>query len=135
MGAARIASASVIYPDREHSDPRFDCSAESYYFPYSDDQAVPLEVTAGSVIIFNGYLLHRSLPNASVHGLRRALVFHYMSAESLLPWTRPPKDVHIGKWDFRDIMIAAGRDPHAWRGVADISRCYVRPDRDGGCHR
>jgi phytanoyl-CoA hydroxylase len=41
---------------------------------------------AGDALVFDGYLLHRSLPNAGQSGMRRALVNHYMSAESLLPW-------------------------------------------------
>jgi phytanoyl-CoA hydroxylase len=127
--------AGVIYPDREHDDPRFDCSIEAYDFPYSDDDAVPVQIKAGSVLLFNGYLLHRSLPNTAHSGLRRALINHYMSAQSLLPWTRPPEGVHVAKWDCRDIVMVAGRDPHAWRGTADITRPYIRPDRDGGCHR
>jgi phytanoyl-CoA hydroxylase len=125
----------VIYPDRDQEDPRFDCSVEAYDFPYQDSDAVPVEVAAGSVLLFNGYLLHRSLPNAARSGLRRALVNHYMSAQSLLPWTRPPDDVHVAKWDCRDIVMVAGRDPYGWRGITDVSRPYIRPDRDGGCHR
>lgn len=125
----------VIYPDRDQDDPRFDCSIEAYDFPYQDADAVPVEIAAGSVLLFNGYLLHRSLPNAARSGLRRALVNHYMSAQSLLPWTRPPDDVHVAKWDCRDIVMVAGRDPYAWRGITDVSRPYIRPDKDGGCHR
>jgi len=127
--------AGVIYPDREHEDPRFDCSIEAYDFPYSDDDAVPVEIQAGSVLLFNGYLLHRSLPNTARSGLRRALINHYMSAQSLLPWTQPPEGVHVAKWDCRDIVMVAGSDPYAWRGTADITRPHIRPDRDGGCHR
>jgi phytanoyl-CoA hydroxylase len=125
----------VIYPDREHDDPRFDCSAEAYDFPYSDDDAVPVEIEAGSVLLFNGYLLHRSLPNTAASGMRRALINHYMSAQSLLPWTQPPAGVHVAKWDCRDIVLVAGHDPYAWRGTADLTRPYIRPERDGGCHR
>src|SRR5690606_30873009 len=76
----------VIYPSREQDDPRFDCTGEAYDFPYSDDDAVPVEIPAGTALIFNGYLLHRSLQNSGRHGYRRALANHYMSAESLLPW-------------------------------------------------
>src|SRR5580693_7036933 len=60
----------VIYPDRDQDDPRFDCSIEAYDFPYQDTDAVPVEVAAGSVLLFYGYLLHRSLPNAAPTGLR-----------------------------------------------------------------
>ena len=76
----------VLYPDREQDDPGFDCSIEAYDFPYRDSDAVPVEIPAGSAVIFNGYLLHRSLQNSGRHGFRRALAHHYMSAESLLPW-------------------------------------------------
>ena len=125
----------VIYPDREHDDVRFDCSVEAYNFPYRDDEAVPLEVPAGSVIFLDGYLLHRSLPNTVRSGMRRALVNHYMSAESLLPWLQPPADVHIGKWDYRDVVMVAGADPYAYKGIVDASAPHIRPDRDGGCDR
>jgi len=125
----------VIYPDRDQDDPRFDCTIEAYEFPYQDADAVPVQVAAGSVVLFNGYLLHRSLPNTARSGLRRALVNHYMSAQSLLPWTLPPAGVHVAKWDCRDIVMVAGQDPYAWRGTTDTSRPYIRPDRNGGCHR
>lgn len=125
----------VIYPDREHDDERFDCAIEAYNFPYGDDDAVPVLITAGTVLIFNGYLLHRSLPNTGKHGLRRALANHYMSARSLLPWRNPPEDVHIAKWDYRDIVMVAGNDPYAYKGIADHSTPLIRPDRDGGCGR
>ena len=125
----------VIYPDREHDDPRFDCAIEAYDFPYRDEDAVPVEVPADAVVLFNGYLLHRSLPNTARDGLRRALASHYMSAQSLLPWTRMPEGMHTAKWDCRDIVMVAGTDPYAYRGTADITTPHIREDRDGGCHR
>ena len=76
----------VIYPAREHDDERFDASVEAYGFPHDDGDAIAVELTAGSVLFFDGYLLHRSLPNTGRAGMRRALVNHYMSAQSLLPW-------------------------------------------------
>ena len=66
----------VLYPDRDHDDPRFDCEVEAYDFPYRDEDAVAVEVAAGSVVLFNGYLLHRSLQNSGKHGYRRALANH-----------------------------------------------------------
>ncbi len=125
----------VLYPDREQDDDRFDCSIEAFDFPYRDEDAVPVEVPAGSAVIFNGYLLHRSLQNSGRHGYRRALANHYMSAESLLPWKGVPEGVHVGKHDFRDVVLVAGEDPYAYKGVADISRPLSRPDKDGGCDR
>lgn len=128
--------AGVLYPDRDHDDPRFDCAIEAYDFPYDDDDAVPVEVEAGSVVLFNGYLLHQSLPNTRPGSFRRALVNHYMSAESLLPWRGPlPVGMHIGKFDHRDIMLVAGHDPYAYKGTPDIVETYLRKDKDGGCDR
>lgn len=125
----------VLYPDREQDDDRFDCSIEAYDFPYRDEDAVPVEVPAGAAVIFNGYLLHRSLQNSGRHGYRRALTNHYMSAESLLPWRAVPEGVHVGKHDFRDVVLVAGEDPYAYKGIEDISRPLSRPDKDGGCDR
>jgi phytanoyl-CoA hydroxylase len=125
----------VLYRDRAHDDPRFDCSIEAYGFPYRDSDAVPVEVPAGAVVFFNGYLLHRSLPNTARHGFRRTLVFHYMSAESLLPWGSLPPGTHVGKFDYRDIIMVAGNDPYSWRGIDDIATMHARADRDGGCGR
>jgi phytanoyl-CoA hydroxylase len=125
----------VLYPDRDHDDPRFDCEVEAYDFPYGDHDAVAVAVPAGSVVLFNGYLLHMSLPNTGRHGLRRALVNHYMSAQSLLPWMLPPPGVTMGRADHRDIVLVAGTDPYAYKGTVDLMRPHVRPDGQGGCLR
>jgi phytanoyl-CoA hydroxylase len=125
----------VLYPDRDHDDPRFDCEVEAYDFPYDDHDAVAVAVPAGSVVLFNGYLLHMSLPNTGRHGLRRALVNHYMSAQSLLPWMLPPPGVTMGRADHRDIVLVAGTDPYAYKGTVDVMRPHVRPDGQGGCLR
>jgi ectoine hydroxylase-related dioxygenase (phytanoyl-CoA dioxygenase family) len=124
----------VIYPDREHDDGRFDCATEAFDFPYDDADAIPLEVSAGSVVVFDGYLLHRSLPNTSL-GMRRSLVTHYMSASSLLPWLQAPPGVPAVAHDHRDIVMISGTDPYAWKGITEIVRPEVRPDRSGGCLR
>ena len=128
-------SRNVLYFQEWHGDPRFDCALEAQGFPYTDADAVPVEVKAGSIVFFNGYLLHRSLPNRAPSGYRRALVNHYMSAESLLPWiwksegTREP----VSQLDVRDIVMIAGEDPYAWRGVDSIHQPHVRPSGKGGC--
>lgn len=125
----------VLYPARDQDDPRFDCTTESYDFPYTDADAVPVEIPAGTALIFNGYLLHRSLENSGRHGYRRALANHYMSAESLLPWSPPGAHEHMGIADFRDIVLVAGEDPYAYKGTVDVRKAYSRPDKDGGCDR
>lgn len=125
----------VLYPAREQMDPRFDCTTEAYDFPYTDEQSVPVEVPAGTAVVFNGYLLHRSLENSGRHGYRRALANHYMSAESLLPWRPPTASEHMATADYRDIVLVAGQDPYAYKGTEDLARSYSRPDKDGGCDR
>jgi phytanoyl-CoA hydroxylase len=125
----------VIYPVRDQDDPRFDCTQEAYQFSYRESEAVPVEVPAGAAVVFNGYLLHRSLPNKAAHGTRRALVHHYMSAESLLPWLQPITAKAIALHDHRDIELIAGDDPYAYAGTTDIMRPGVRPDGEGGCVR
>lgn len=134
--------AGVLYPQARQSDRRFDCAQESTRFPYDDQDAVPVEVKAGSIVFFNGYLLHRSLPNQAAAGtFRRVLVNHYMSASSLLPWTDNLQDHDcfvdesrtVAKADCRDIVMVAGRDPYAWMGLTDRNRPHVRPSGEGGC--
>ncbi len=122
----------VIWPDHRHEDRRFDCTGESI-FPYRDEDAIPVEVKAGSIVFFNGYLLHRSLPNRAKAGYRRVLVNHYMSAESLLPWHCPPQGAAMGTLDYRDIVMVAGDDPYSWKGTQDIAEVHVRPSGEGGC--
>lgn len=125
----------VLYPDREQEDESFDCTREAYDFPYDDADAIPVNIPSGAAVIFNGYLLHRSLKNSGERGYRRALVNHYMSAESLLPWQTLPEGVFIGEHDFRDIVMVAGIDPYAYKGIQEISKPHSRPDKDGGCDR
>ena len=127
--------AGVLYPDREHDDTRFDCTAEAYGFAYDEADAEPVEVPAGALVMFDGYLLHRSLPNTGRHGMRRAFVSHYMSARSLLPWYPPAEGSWMGKTDTRDVLLVAGEDPYAYKGTVDVHHPHVRPDRDGGCLR
>jgi len=124
----------ILWEQRWHGDRRFDCAEESVGFPYTDEDAIPVEVEAGSVVFFQGYLLHRSLPNRAPAGTyRRALVNHYMSCESLLPWHKPAENEPMAKVDYRDIIVVAGVDPYAYRGTKDIARPVVRPAGDGGC--
>ncbi|HEX7010048.1 MAG TPA: phytanoyl-CoA dioxygenase family protein [Phycisphaeraceae bacterium] len=124
----------ILWPQHEHHDRRFDCAGEAVGFPYTDDDAVPVEMPAGSIVFFNGYLLHRSLPNVARSGYRRCLVNHYMSAESLLPWFSPGHlPVSVGQADYRDIEMICGQDPYAYKGTEDLSRPHVRPSGEGGC--
>lgn len=122
----------VMYFQEWHGDQRFDCAHEARGWPWSSDDAVPVEVKAGSIVFFNGYLLHRSLPNYATSGFRRSLVNHYMSAESLLPWFGSAEG-NVATLDNRDIVMIAGEDPYAFMGTVDKMECHVRPDGKGGC--
>jgi len=134
--------AGVLWPQAQQSDARFDCAEESTGFPYTEADAVPVEVKAGSIVFFNGYLLHRSMPNRAPDGtFRRVLVNHYMSASSLLPWTQNlqthPTFIDgtrsVAKADSRDIVMIAGEDPYAWMGTEDVAKPMVRSSGEGGC--
>jgi len=111
--------SGYLYPQRPHNNPdEFDASRESYGFDESAE--VPVEVKAGTVVFFNGYLLHRSRKNRS-NIYRRVLVNHYMNAWSLLPWGTIKDDqgnsVSVASADRRLIIPVAGHDPYAWKGT------------------
>jgi len=125
--------AGILWEMEKHNNPDFDCTDVSVGFPYTDADAVPSEVKAGSVVFFNGYTLHRSLPNVASRGFRRALVYHYMSASSLPPWRPPREGEFVSTLDHRDVVIVAGRDPYHWKGYEDIMKPSVRPSLEGGC--
>jgi hypothetical protein len=116
--------SGYLYPQRAHDQPdEFDIAAESYGFDASDE--VPVEVEAGSVVFFNGYLLHRSRRNRSKI-YRRVLVNHSMNAWSLLPWTKTEDGRMVSQADGRAIVPVAGIDPYAWKGVETPSDVYLR---------
>jgi len=106
--------SGYLYPQREHKNPEeFDFAGESYGF--DETAEVPVEVSCGSVVFFNGYLLHRSRKNRS--GIyRRVLVNHYCNAWSLLPWSMREGE-RPATADRRAIVHVSGVDPYAWKGV------------------
>jgi phytanoyl-CoA hydroxylase len=102
-----------LYEQRDHGQPdEFDSARESHGFDDSDE--VPVEVKAGTVVFFNGYLLHRSRRNRS-NVYRRVLVNHYMNAWSRLPWSIVEGE-SAATADRRNVVHIAGRDPYAWAG-------------------
>jgi ectoine hydroxylase-related dioxygenase (phytanoyl-CoA dioxygenase family) len=132
-GCLRVLSGShrsgYLWPTRSHGKPEeFDFADESFGFDATDEIAV--EVEAGTVVFFNGYLLHRSLKNRS-SDFRRALVNHYCNAWSLLPWSTGPfqklRATEIATHDERNI-VPIGEDPYAWKGYTDPpGRVFLRP--------
>jgi ectoine hydroxylase-related dioxygenase (phytanoyl-CoA dioxygenase family) len=117
----------VLYQTRDRPDARFDGTPEAHGFPHAADEATPVELPAGAALVFDGYLLHRSLPNRTTRP-RRALVNHYMSAESLLPWFPPRAGEPMATLDHRDILLVAGEDPYAAKGTVDVVRPRLRPE-------
>jgi phytanoyl-CoA hydroxylase len=91
-----------------------------------ENQMIPVEVKSGSVVFFNGYTLHSSRRNHTTDNFRTALVNHYMSAESMLPWDQDGK-LELTE-DCRDIVLVSGSDPYAWKGVTDLNKPYLRPE-------
>lgn len=76
----------------------------------------------------HGYLLHRSKRNRA-ESSRRALVNHYMSAQSLLPWgtTTEPS---TGLEDNRQVVQVVGADPYIWKStpLSDPSQVFLRDE-------
>jgi ectoine hydroxylase-related dioxygenase (phytanoyl-CoA dioxygenase family) len=106
-----------LYPQRDHTNrDEFDFGQESYGF--DDTGEVAVEVKAGAVVFFNGYLLHRSRKNRS-EIYRRVLVNHYMNAWSLLPWSVQEGE-RPANADRRGVTLVAGSDPYAWKGYDDL---------------
>jgi hypothetical protein len=108
-----------LYPQHPHERlGEWDFAPQSYGF--DDSAAVPVEVKAGDVIFFNGYLLHASFKNRS-EIYRRALVNHYMNSWSLLAWG--------GSADDRRIVPVAGIDPYHWKGYEPLppEGVWIRP--------
>jgi ectoine hydroxylase-related dioxygenase (phytanoyl-CoA dioxygenase family) len=116
-----------LWPSQPCDDPRFDGSPEAVGWPGEREGGVAAEVRAGSVVFFNGFTLHRSLNNTRSQGYRRALVLHMMSAHSELPWAFGQS--RHAPHDYRDIVMVCGRDPFEQRGLEDLARSYLRPER------
>jgi len=115
-----------LYPLGAHGNPdEFDPGEEAHGFDASAEILVPAK--AGDVIFFNGYLLHRSKRNASPDRPRRALVNHYCSAWSNLPWMMR-QGIDVGTSDYRAIVPVVGDDPYPERGIEPgADEVFLRP--------
>lgn len=119
-----------LWPSRACSDPRFDGSPESFGWEserWPAEGGLPVEVSAGSVVFFNGYTLHRSLDNRCKSGYRRALVNHCMSARQPLPWSFGASA--FAPDDYRDIVMVSGADPYQSRGIEELARPFLRTEK------
>lgn len=112
----RVPSSSSQYADVDTVD----------VSGYPQQAILPVPVSKGSVVFFNGYTLHSSKRNNTTDCFRTALVNHYMSAESMLPWDQdgnlPPTE------DLRDIIMVAGEDPYAYKGTVEVNKPFLRPE-------
>ncbi len=120
-----------LYPTQKHGDPdEFDTHDDMAY-GFDEEPQIPVEVEAGGVVFFNGYLLHQSLRNRTDAFYRRVLVNHYLSCESLLPWTDTKEGKPVARADVRVVFPVAGVDPYAWKGYEKPSdtRLYIRKAR------
>jgi phytanoyl-CoA hydroxylase len=119
--------AGFLFPQRPHENPEeFDFAPESYGF--EETAEVPVEVETGSLVFFNGYLLHRSRKNRG-RALRRVLVSHYCNAWSLLPWSLKDGE-RPANADRRCVVPVSGSDPYAWKGYEPApDTVWVRPCR------
>lgn len=130
-GCLRVIPGShrrgILWPHGPHDDPRYDPVGEAHHHPYSESDAVTLEAEPGDLLVFNGYLLHRSGRNQASHGYRRSLAFHSVRAETLMPWMGAERRGPIGGADCRDFEMVCGEDPYAFRGREDVSPPWMRP--------
>ncbi|MGJ8693652.1 MAG: phytanoyl-CoA dioxygenase family protein [Thalassotalea sp.] len=117
---------AYIYPRIENTDLNFADLDTVDVSGFSKQKIIPVAVKRGTVVFFNGYTLHSSLKNSSNDQFRIALVNHYMSAESMLPWDQDGKLPPTA--DLRDIVMVTGQDPYRHKGVVDINQPYLRPD-------
>jgi phytanoyl-CoA hydroxylase len=115
----------VIWPRRRHNDPALDREEEAFGFPQPVESTVAIPLKPGSAVFFNGYLVHGSYQNVRAHGFRRALLYSYASAETLLAWS-PRNDPASTYDDYRDYTMVCGSDPYAWKGIRDLGRAYLR---------
>ena len=132
-GCLRVIPGShrtgYLYEQRDHKNSReFDFAPESHGF--DESREILVECPAGSVVFFNGYLLHRSLKNRS-QVYRRALVNHFMNSHSFLPWCMEGAigkgEAHVASADNRTVLSVSGTDPYAWKGYrAADKNVYLR---------
>lgn len=122
----------VLHRQRPHDrTAEFDLAPESFGFDGRGE--IPVPAPAGSAIFFNGYLLHRSFKNRSQR-YRRALVNHYMSAQSLLPWLLEGTEAEapVASADNRAVHIVCGSDPYADAGYrVPENAVWLRRYEDG----
>ncbi len=114
-----------LYSQKPHGNPDEFDSADLESYGFDETLEVPIEVKTGTVVFFNGYLLHRSRKNRG-QTYRRVLVNHYCNAWSLLPWSIKD-DERPANADRRSVIPVSGIDPYAWKGYEETpNNIYLR---------
>jgi len=125
--------AGYLYPTRKHGNPDEFDTHDDMATGFDESPQVPVEVKAGSVVFFNGYLLHQSMRNRTMDSYRRVLVSHYLSSESLLPWVSSADNQSVARVDVRRVFPVAGVDPYAWKAYEsqppEETKLYIRKAR------
>ena len=109
-----------LYSQKPHGNPEEFDAADLESYGFDETLEVPIEVKTGTVIFFNGYLLHRSRKNRG-QTYRRVLVNHYCNAWSLLPWSIKDGE-RPANADRRSVIPVSGIDPYAWKGYEPTSK-------------
>lgn len=107
--------AGIIYERYRHTLPDVDSMTIARGF--DEAGAFPIEMKAGSVLFFNGYLLHSSKKNRSA-GHRPALTMHYCTSASLLTWKE--------ERNYRGVTQVRGDDPYTEEGYTVPKTWTVR---------
>ena len=119
----------MLYEQRAHHNPEFDGAQQS--FGFDDSGEIPVVVKKGSVVFFNGHLLHRSAKNRSEADFRRVLVNHYMNSYSFLPWGAGENGVPVARSDKRAVMFVSGKDPYPERPLIEHDHISLRGTEEG----
>jgi len=109
-----------LYSQKPHGNPEEFDGADLESYGFDETLEVPIEVKTGTVVFFNGYLLHRSRKNRG-QTYRRVLVNHYCNAWSLLPWSVKDGESPATA-DRRSVIPVSGIDPYAWKGYEPTSK-------------
>lgn len=103
-------SAATLWPHATDGDGGLRATG----YPSREDLAVPLEVDAGTGILFDGHLLHRSATHRRTTGLRRALIGHFAASGTPSPWDGENRFMPLH--DGGRIEIVTGGTPYEHRG-------------------
>ncbi len=102
--------AAMLWPHTALPDGGF----RAHGFPFDEDQPVVLNVDAGTAILFDGHLLHRSALNRRKSGFRRALIGHFSVEGTPSQWDGDNQVLPLGTGG--QIEIVTGAAPYAHRG-------------------